>query len=244
MRILKITAGLVAVLAIAVATGATTASAHEEQHLRTYRVTLTNLTHGQPLSPPVAATHEGRGRLFRFGKLASDDIAAIAQDGNEAPLAASLSADDDVTDVVDVGTPLTPSGTTVGPFSDSVTFDISARPGDRLSLATMLICTNDGFTGLVGGRLPTHGSKTYRLYAFDAGREMNTQDSTDIVDPCSALGPAPLAGDPNGNLDGPVENHPAQPIEPHPGITGVGDLSPAMHGWSGAVAMVTVERTS
>jgi len=50
--------------------------------------------------------------------------------------------------------PLTPNGHEVGDFTDTLTFDITARPGDRLSLATMLICTNDGFTGLDAARLP------------------------------------------------------------------------------------------
>src|SRR6266849_4440540 len=51
-----------------------------------YRVTLTNLTGGQPFSPPVAATHRPGLHMFQVGHLATDQLAAIAQDGNESPM--------------------------------------------------------------------------------------------------------------------------------------------------------------
>jgi hypothetical protein len=43
-------------------------------------------------------------------------------------------------------------------FTDSIKFMIQAHPGDRLSIAAMLICANDGFTGLDGARLPKQGT--------------------------------------------------------------------------------------
>src|SRR5437879_4151462 len=173
----------------------------DSDQLRTYRVTLTNLTHGQPFSPPVAATHRTQLHMFQVGHVASDELAAIAQDGNEVPMFNHFNGAAGVTQAVDVGRPLTTSGKTVGSFTDSATFDIHARAGDRLSIATMLICTNDGFLGLDAVRLPRDGSRTLFLVGWDAGRENNSEKSVDIVDPCSALGPVPLAGDPNGNRD-------------------------------------------
>jgi hypothetical protein len=212
--------------------------------LADYRVTLVNLTGGQPFSPPVAATHQKAIRMFEVGRLASDELAAIAQDGNEAPMAGLFGGSSKATQVVDVGRPLTPSGKTVGSFTDTVSFEIAAAPGDKFSIATMLICTNDGFTGLDAVKLPKSGSQTFYTDGYDAGREQNTERSVDIVDPCSALGPVPLAGDPNGNEDAAVATTPAQPIQLHPGITGVGDLSVALHGWTDPVARVTIERIS
>jgi hypothetical protein len=218
------------------------ASADEGAAMRHYRVTLQNLTTGQPFSPPVAATHRPRLHMFQVGHLATDQLAAIAQDGNQAPMVAVLSNSGDVTQTVDVGRPLTTRGRTLGNFSDTVTFDIMAHAGDWFSLATMLICTNDGFLGLDGIQLPSHGMRTFELVGWDAGRENNTEQSEDIVDPCSALGPVPLSGDPNGNRDTDVATVPPEPIHLHPGIAGSGDLSPAMHGWSNPVARVTIGR--
>ena len=235
-----VTAAVSAVLWAAVVAAPGAAGADQPA---TYRVTLTNLTGGQPFSPPAVATHRPGLRVFEVGALASDEIAAIAQDGNEAPLVSTLSADPRVTQVVDVGRPLTPHGVEKLGFTDSVTVEITARPGDRLSLATMLICTNDGFLGLAGAALPASGIVSYALNGYDAGREDNTERSADLVDPCSALGPVPLPGDPNGNEDAAVATSPREPIHHHPGITGTGDLSVADHGWTDPVATVTVTRT-
>jgi hypothetical protein len=207
-----------------------------------YRVTIVNLTDSQPFSPPVAATHRKSIRMFTVGTLASDELAAIAQDGNEVPMFEAFSTSDQVTQAVDVGRPLTRSGTTVGSFTDSATFDITAAPGDRFSIATMLICTNDGFLGLDAVKLPRQGSKTFFLAGYDAGREQNTEQSVDLVDPCSLLGPAPLPGDPDGNRDAEVATEPAAVIQHHPNIQGVGELSVGAHGWTDPVARVTIER--
>ncbi len=212
--------------------------------LSSYRVTLVNLTGGQPFSPPVAATHQSAIRMFQVGRLASDELAAIAQDGNELPMATLFGASDKVTEVVDVGRPLTTSGKVVGSFTDTASFEIAAAPGDRFSIATMLICTNDGFLGLDAVKLPKQGSETFELNGYDAGREQNTEQSVDIVDPCSALGPMPLPGDPDGNRDAEVATSPAEAIQHHPNIQGVGELSVSAHGWSDPVAQVTIERLS
>jgi hypothetical protein len=147
---------------------------------------------------------------------------------------------DNHTDVVNLGRPLTPSETTVGGFADRAVFTIDARPGDVLSLFGMLICTNDGFIGLVRGALPAE-SATFVLNGYDAGSEENTEQSVDIVDPCSGLGPVALAGDANGNLDsGAIDAAPVGVFTAHPGVDGtVGDLV-AGHDWDHPAAMLTV----
>ncbi len=151
--------------------------------LRTYRVTIENMTEGQPFSPGLAATHRANTNLFEVGGMASAGIEAIAEAGNEAPAVAMIDGAAGITDVFDINRPITPDGVTIGDFTDSFTFEITARPGDRLSLAVMLICTNDGFTGLDGGRLPAQGSVSYSINGYDAGTEDNTEMSDDIVDP-------------------------------------------------------------
>lgn len=230
----------------ALATAAFLVPGASADNTRIYEVTIENLTGGQPLSPAVAVTHDKAAQLFTIGKPASAAIEAIAEDGDQGVAVAALTASQDVFglvyDVVDVGEPLTPAGTVAAGFDDTVTFQIAARPGDRLSLATMLICTNDGFTGLRGMRLPGNGTKTKLVKAYDAGTEFNTEASEDIVDPCSGLGPVPLAGDPNGNENDAVDSDGA--ILPHPGMSGgIGDLL-ADHDWDGAIARVTVTRIS
>jgi hypothetical protein len=215
--------------------------ASADDDLRTYRVTIENETGGQPFSPGVAITHRRSVSLFGVGEQASAGIEAIAEDGNEGPAVAAAMGAQRVTDVFDINQPITPEDKTVGSFTDEFSFEIQARPGDRISLAVMLICTNDGFTGLDSVKLPKKDSVTYDAAGYDAGTEDNTEESEDIVDPCSALGPAPLAGDPNGNEDAAVDTSPHGNIDHHRGIQGGADLTPSMHDWTNPVAEITIE---
>jgi len=106
----------------------------------------------------------------------------------------------------------------------------------------MLICTNDGFTGLNAVRLPRRigESTTLDAYGYDAGTEMNTEAWDDLVPPCAALTGFDAMGAGSGAsnpalLEGGV-------VQMHPGIQGTADLDAEVHGWSGAVARFVVER--
>ena len=46
-------------------------------------------------------------------------------------------------------------------FGDTESVKIRSLPGDRLSVAGMLACTNDGFFGVESVIIPTSGSVTY-----------------------------------------------------------------------------------
>lgn len=226
-----------AMVALALAVGGS-GVAQADHHLNQYEVTILNLTAGQPLSPAVLATHRSTN-LMAVGHPAFPELEAVAENGNQIPLFELLNDTPGVTDVVDVGMPLTPIGATSGDFADRVTVEISAAPGDRLSLATMLICTNDGLALLQQAELPSAGTAVYPIYGYDAGTEDNTELSEDLVDPCSGLGPVGLDGDPNGNNNATVDTAPQGTIQHHPGIQGAGDLL-AAHGWQGPVAVVVI----
>lgn len=208
---------------------------------KTYRVTITNLTAGQPFTPPVIFTHTRRTGIFTVGEVASEAIQALAENGNSAPLQMALGADVQVHQVVAGMAPLVPAnnpGQT--DFGSSATFEITAHGSARyLSFASMLICTNDGFTGLAGVRLPKH-KKTFYSVAYDARTETNTEDFADIVPPCQGLigvssdDPGTDMSNPNLAEDG--------IIIPHVGINGGIDLFPEVHGWSDPVAKIVIER--
>lgn len=228
---------LMMVAALALGLLAPTASA-DDTHVITYEVTIENLSN-QPLSPAVAATHVPGLGMWIPGELASAELIEIAENGNQIPAFDALSANPDVTSVVDVGVPLTPRGTEVGDFTDSVTFTIEGYPGDRLSLATMLICSNDGFTGVTNLRLPNADQvRMTRTRAYDAGSEANTEVSEDIVDPCSGLGLVALDGDPDGNNNEGIDTEEGVAI--HPGVSGEGELTRMDHGWRRSIAKVTI----
>ena len=128
----------------------------------TYEVTITNLTQGQPFTPPLLATHRGKDALFEVGDPASVGVQQIAENGNNGPLAAALAADRHVSSTTAVMTPIVPAGrVSATGLPSQVTASITAERGaHRLSFAMMLICTNDGFTGVDSLELPRHVGQT------------------------------------------------------------------------------------
>jgi hypothetical protein len=241
---------LAAVLAASALVTMPSSAALASPPTRTYVVTITNLTSGQPLTPPVVATHRGAYDAFDVGAPASTGVQQIAENGNGGPLLAELAASKHVSDSLETTTgPLVPAGTPgAATFDDSVTFEITAAGVNRLTFVSMLICTNDGFTGADGVRLPNQVGKsvTRAFGAYDAGTEVNTEDLADMVPPCQGLiGVADDGGAPGTGMTDPALAE-GGVIHHHPGIQGGADLVPAVHGWDTSlpVSLITIERTA
>lgn len=244
----RTTAGIAAVAgAAALAVGLSPAVAGDAKHASaapTYRVTIENLTAGQAFTPAAVATHRGGHLLFDVGRRASNEIVQIAENGDLAPMTALLGASPKVFDTFLGTEPQVPAANPGGTsFSNTVTFEIDGKRGhDRISWAAMLICTNDGFTGVDGLRLPGRVGQTVvaRTAAYDAGSEANTEDFGDIVPPCQGL--IGVSGDETGTGASDPALATNGVIAHHPGITGREDLVPGVHGWTDPVASVTVTR--
>ncbi len=202
---------------------------------RTYEVTIENLTTGQPFSPGVVVAHSKQVRVFTAGAPASEGIRLIAEQGSPGTAIADLTGAAGVFQVVGTSAPVHRVG---GPGPSTLTTQIRAKANaDRLSLAVMLICTNDGFAGIDGVKLPGgFEPATFYAMAYDAGTEVNAETSESIVDPCFAIGP--VAAAPDGDSRTPEGGV----VRMHPGIAGGADLDPTLHGWDDPVARVTVRR--
>ena len=208
---------------------------------KTYKVTVTNLTPGQPLTPPLLATHTKNTGIFSIGEESSEELQQLAENGDLTPLVTALSEDKNVVDVVHGIAPLVPAndpGETG--LNSSETFTIMTHGKAKyISFASMLVCSNDGFTGLDSIRLPLH-KKTILATSYDARSEMNTEDFADIVPPCqAAIG---VSSDDLGTGESNPELSEDGIVIPHPGIIGGDDLLPGVHGWSDPVAKITIER--
>ncbi|MFV2001086.1 MAG: spondin domain-containing protein, partial [Acidimicrobiia bacterium] len=200
------------------------------ERVATYEITITNLTSGQPVTPAVFAAHTGRHELFQEGTTASNGIQQLAENGGVPVLASEAAANPDISASTVVGAaPLAP-GT-----SASTTLQVIGQ-ADRFSLAAMLVCTNDGFGGLDGKKLPKEigDEARYSARAYDAGTEVNTELFADLVPPCDG-DLTTGTGTTNPDL---AENG---RIHLHAGIEGNGDLTQA-HRWDGPVISVTIER--
>lgn len=192
-----------------------------------YRVDIVNLSKDQRFTPFLLVTHRPATSLFEIGQPASTELATLAEEGNVAPLDAALSASPGVNAIV-TGNSLTPPG-------QHAMFEISGSPfADRISLAAMLIPTNDGFVALRGGRLPSPGSTVaYTLYAYDAGSERNDELCASIPGPdFDECGGAGGGGAPAGGEEGFVHVH--------NGIHGIGDFDAARRDWRNPIAIVTI----
>jgi hypothetical protein len=187
----------------------------------TYRVTIENTATGfQPLSPAGVVVHSRFADVWSLGAPASAALAAVAEDANVGVFVDTYSRVQGVGSSFQGGAGAVPPG-------GSTTFEFDASPGQRLSLVSMLVNTNDGFTGLDGVRLGG-GTEVYEVDAYDAGTEANDEFAAHIPGPCCGN---PFVRHPEGGV-----------VAHHPGIAGVGDLAPGEYDWNGPVATITVER--
>jgi len=204
--------------------------------VRTYRVTIANLTGGQPFSPGVVVTHGPRFRLLRPRRPVEIGLRLIAENGDPSTAAMHLAGARGVGTVETTPRPVGCDGCP-GPFGPALTLTVTAGRGVKyLSMALMLICTNDGLAGLDRVRLPRRGAVTYYARAYDTGTEANLETWDTLVDPCGGIGP--VAGPQDGTN---VRVATRGVLHRHEGIRGVGDLT-KVHAWKGPVARVTIER--
>jgi hypothetical protein len=194
-----------------------------------FEVTVTNVTRGQTFTPILLASHKAGVRLFTPGQPASEELAILAESGNVAPLADLLVSLPEVFEVTD-------TGTTLGP-GQTVTVTVNTRGAfDHISVAAMLIPTNDGFFALNGVPGPTKPEQMTMFIspAYDAGSEFNDEDCANIPGPpdvCSGEGVSDPASDDEGF------------VHIHAGIHGITtQLEPATYDWRNPVASIRVKR--
>lgn len=190
---------------------------------KTYSVSITNLTTGQPIAPAMVATHEPGMSFFTAGEVPPDELAPLAEAGNGNPMADKLRAMPEVSGAVVASSGTGPGG--------HISVTINAKSGDHLSLGAMLGNTNDAFAALTDVELPKDGrSVVYMAVAYDAGTETN--------DELCATVPGPACG---GEALSPSDSGEGF-VSVHNGIHGIGDLSAATYDWRNPVARVVITR--
>jgi len=195
---------------------------------RDYAVTITNITSGQSFTPVLVATHTSGVGFFELAAAPSQDLADLAEGGATGGLQATLdSMTDDVMATATSG--ITPDGDPLIDPGESVTIMISGnRHFDRLSLAGMLLPSNDSFVAVDSMSLPYKNTGSLAL-AYDAGSEVNDELCANIPGPhCGGVPFSP------GLAEGYV--HISR------GISGEGDLDASDYDWRNPVARITVVR--
>ena len=191
-----------------------------------FQVTITNITNSINFTPILVASHRRNISLFHLGSPASADLTAVAEGGDTSGLAATLASNPNVVDVQS-------SGGLLGP-GQSVTVTVSAAYGaKRISVASMMLPTNDGFIALNSVKAPRKNSTVYFSRGYDAGTEANDELCVNIPGP--TCGGTPFSPGVNPGDEGYVHVH--------RGTQGIGDLT-SEKDWRNPVAKITITRVS
>jgi len=174
-------------------------------------VTMTNTSPYQPMTPPVVVLHNAPNadngmRLFYPTQPAGESIIAIAENGNNAPLINTLGylVNQGRASAYAVGFPDPANpGPLLPGMSSSVELEV-ASDDQVLSLVSMVVCTNDGFSGVNGHTLSADDSETFLAPIYDAGSETNVLTLDYWVPPCGT--DSNVTDDENGA----VSLHPGQ----------------------------------
>ncbi len=214
----------IAIMILVVSAFSATGTAFAKDKSTHYRVTITNITRGQIISPPILISHDRNFHLFKLGYPAPPGFDVLAEDGDTGPLETYLDSLGSVYDyrVADGG--IMPG--------QSVTIKIKTKRGYRyLSAAGMLVISNDAFFAMRRVYARSWGNTVVDAPAYDSGSEVNSEDCDFIPGPpCGSSGVRDTDG---------AEGY----VYPHSGIHGIGDLEPAEHDWNNPVASIMIQRT-
>lgn len=143
--------------------------------ISSYEVTVHNLTNAQPLSPVAVALHS-EGSLWTIGEAASEELEYLTEGGDNSFLLglSSLAA--------------TASGTgPIGPgSSETISVSIEDNSEALISVVTMLVNTNDAFSGVNAQSLADLAvGDSWNAYGrvYDSGTEANSEAAGTIPGP-------------------------------------------------------------
>ncbi len=143
-----------------------------------FEVSIVNLTAAQPLSPIALVIHDEGEQLFAIGESASAGLEVLAESGDNSELLAAVD-----------GAAENSGAAPLGPGASealSLELDGDDTSGLRLSILTMLVNTNDAFTGINAldiSAMAVGQSITLTGRSYDSGTEANTETAASIPGP-------------------------------------------------------------
>jgi hypothetical protein len=204
-------------------------------------ITVTNLTQGLHFTPIVTSAHASDNHIFMVGSAATAELQAMAEGGDISGLVSTLSNADANTNENPAAGLLAPGMSTTYTLSNDIA-------NTHLSMATMILPSNDGFVGLDAWQIPTEaGTYTIMLNAYDAGTEANNE----LINGGGAPGvlgiPAAPSGGSGTNGMGVTDTESNTMVHIHRGSIGdddmtggKSDLNNSIHRWLNPVAKLTV----
>jgi len=232
MRGTKCLIGILAVAAVSSQSASGQGQADVQKYgVGRYRVTVTNLTRGQQFTPVLVATHKKGLSLFTLGQPAPKPLIPLAELGQTDPLANYIRGLPEVEDFQVISGFLSPG-------ASATTTVVMRGAFDHVSVASMLIPTDDGFLAANDVAGPS-GSEEIVLFspAYDAGSKKNDELCSSIPGPFFAECGGPGGG---GSVVGGNEGY----VHIHAGIHGIGNFASANRDWRNPVAKNTITRAN
>ncbi len=196
----------------------------------TYTITVTNTTHNQPLSPPALMIFDGPTKAWDIGLAASNGLEVLAESGSPA----------EFIDEANGATANTMGDGIVTPGGSAVfELEVDKTNALTLTLATMLVNTNDAFTGVTAwniGHLEVGDSLKTLAPIYDAGTEFNDELADYIPGPAG------------GGAGFGEERESVDQVTRHPGVVTKADgyTESALnesHKFDNGATLIVVERT-
>lgn len=143
-----------------------------------YEITVKNLTANQPFSPVVVINHAAEYTVWQAGEPASISLEKLAEGGDTTDMIQQAL---DMDAVYAMGSGIIKPGE-----QETMMLQLDHEMMQGLSVVTMLVNTNDAFTGINGQSIQTMAigdSKQWYGYTWDAGTEDNTESMGTIPGP-------------------------------------------------------------
>jgi hypothetical protein len=140
-----------------------------------YTVMVTNLTYAQPLSPIAVLLHD-ETKLWSTGESSSVALEKLAEGGDNTDFLA----------LDNVLESMSGEGVVLPGTSASISINTTNSMAKFFSVATMLVNTNDAFSGLTGidiSSMAVNDNKSWNLNVYDAGTEANNEAAGTIPGP-------------------------------------------------------------
>ena len=141
----------------------------------TYEISVINLTNAQPMSPVAVVLHD-EGDLWQIGEMATNALEVMAESGDNSDLIAQDF----------VAASASGAGILMPGANETISVTIENMMPMKMSVATMLVNTNDAFTGFNGMAitdLAVGESISLTTGSYDAGTEKNSELMASIPGP-------------------------------------------------------------
>lgn len=147
---------------------------------KTYKISVTNVTANQALSPAAIVLHTPSYHIFQAGDAASVALEKLAESGDNKQVLSEAKTDS--------GFLASSSSEHIAP-GETETIELSISEDEDsvyISVASMLVDTNDAFVGVASDKIESLGkgeSFSMHVPVWDAGTEANTETADTIPGP-------------------------------------------------------------